>query len=426
MANEKYPNPPNPIQSIEIIEIDSEDEVPHSNSNNQNGVDDDDEVQFVSETPAEPGNSWESGSYQSSLDSLILRYFTAQSDYLHNTELLASPSRIQSERLRRSPSRTILTREARQNSGSASGTSARATAGSTTGGSSRRTLRDRIQSSGIWGTPGTTAGSTIASATAATMRRRLSNQLEEAAHASSYLRNYLDMYSLIRGRDDNDLDFEDDDDDDTYHDDGRYHDPYHNRYHDTYHGRFPHPYRVSPRHRPSHPTWLNAFGIPFSMFGTPEADEDAMDMGQNAMDAEPDVPEIKPIVPARLGYTKTISQDVIIACPGCKNEFGHDNQSVKLWVIVGCGHVICHNCSESLFRSKVINKKKAKSKNKGKAKWTAHPDTEEESNPHGEEEVNGAKVVTMEEDFKIVTKSKGSCPTCSRNIKKTSIQQLFL
>ncbi|KAF9999915.1 hypothetical protein BGZ79_006493 [Entomortierella chlamydospora] len=369
-----------PSQSVEIIEIDSEDEEPRRDYTHQDG-EGDEEVQFLHETPA-PMSSWESrGPLQPSIDNLLLRYFSEQ-----NVDLFASPSRTQAERGRQSPDRASQSRDARLNLNNNAGM---VTGETTSGTDPRRPLRDRVLSSGIWNTHGTSTGSTDASVAA---QRRLSNQLEEAADAASYLRHYLTLFR-----------------------------PSHDYEH--------HPYRQ--RHRRPRRGWL--FGedpidyIPFtddffSRRGSPEAQA-------STMNAEQDEPEHKPLVPARPGHTKTLSQDVILACPVCKNELGYGKENTKLWVVIGCGHVICGDCIESVFLSKVMKKKPAskKSKNKGKAKWTAPVDTEEDSGVQGEGETNGeSKAMNTEVGFKMVMKQSGHCPSCSRSIRKTSIQQLYL
>ncbi|KAF9115485.1 hypothetical protein BGX27_007614 [Mortierella sp. AM989] len=377
-----------PSQSVEIIEIDSEDEESSHIFDNQD-EDGDEEVQFISETPAAPGgssssSSWDSrGSLQPSLDNLLLRYFSEQEE----TEFWGSGR--EEEHRWQSLSRTPRPRENRQ----IPTDGVRATAGR----DARRPLRERIQSSGIWGAHGPAAGSPGASAAA----RRLSNQLEEAAGTASYLREYLNLF--------------------------------HPRDHEMYH-----PYRTQhQRHRRPLTGWLFGSEDPidfypgyFTRVQSPEEQAQAP-----TMDTEQGESERKPQIPARLGYTKSLDQDVIIACPVCKNELGHRKEDTKLWVVVGCGHVICDDCIESIFLFKVMLKRKPaaakKSKSKGKAKWMAPGDADEDSVNHGGGEADeasllGMKATNTEEAFKMVKKQSGNCPSCNRKIKKASIQQLFL
>ncbi|KAF9945373.1 hypothetical protein BGZ65_010833, partial [Modicella reniformis] len=190
----------------------------------------------------------------------------------------------------------------------------------------------------------------------------------------------------------------------------------------------------------------------------------------------------RPPVEARPGFTKTLSGNVRVMCPMCCLEFGHKGKDkTTLWVIMGCGHVVCGDCVDDIFMSKVAIKPKgrrtsiaarraAKGKEKAKSAGpssssSSPPPTPTEASSEMEEEIEmevdqtassaaassaaAAAAATMvssttapipivtqkkEEEiyapeetlFKLVKRATGSCPGCNRKIKKSSIQQLFL
>ncbi|KAF9153327.1 hypothetical protein BG015_003657 [Linnemannia schmuckeri] len=165
--------------------------------------------------------------------------------------------------------------------------------------------------------------------------------------------------------------------------------------------------------------------------------------------------ETKPVV-TRPGFTKVIDLETVIACPLCTKEFGHDgDQRPTLWVIVGCGHVVCGTCAEEIFISRKVIRGAStkgrrqslsrKSKGKGKAKWSPGPTDME---PGGEEEgldnisdgqapisptstttatiTTTAAAATTDSNIKVTKRVMGNCPGCQRKIKNTSLQQLYL
>ncbi|KAI1316344.1 hypothetical protein EDD11_010058 [Mortierella claussenii] len=188
--------------------------------------------------------------------------------------------------------------------------------------------------------------------------------------------------------------------------------------------------------------------------------------------------EAQPAVPARPGHTKSLNKTIIVACPVCKKELGHGGkENTKLWVVIGCGHVICDECIEGMFVSKVTIKASRrqslsrKSKGKGKARMTtpsittastADVDADMDAVAGTEKadatvicagtkteldtstgttlsataalnDVPAATTVGTEavQDLsagkvKIVPRMTALCPSCQRRIKKSSIQQLYL
>ncbi|KAG0332969.1 hypothetical protein BG004_001025, partial [Podila humilis] len=59
------------------------------------------------------------------------------------------------------------------------------------------------------------------------------------------------------------------------------------------------------------------------------------------------------------GFTRTVEATTRLACPRCKLDFGTAEKTggvTKLYVIMGCGHVICQDCVEPLFQKKVYTK----------------------------------------------------------------------
>lgn len=161
--------------------------------------------------------------------------------------------------------------------------------------------------------------------------------------------------------------------------------------------------------------------------------------------------EIKPVV-TRPGFTKVINLETVITCPLCTKEFGHDgDQKPTLWVIVGCGHVVCGACAKEIFISRKAirgNGTKGrrqslsrKPKGKGKAKWSPGPtdmetggedegvDTTSDGHaPTSPTSTTTATAVTETTDFsvKVTKRVMGNCPGCQRKIKNTSLQQLYL
>ncbi|KAF9919798.1 hypothetical protein FBU30_010527 [Linnemannia zychae] len=146
--------------------------------------------------------------------------------------------------------------------------------------------------------------------------------------------------------------------------------------------------------------------------------------------------ETKPVV-TRPGFTKTIDPQAMITCPLCTREFGHEgDKRPTLWVIVGCGHVVCGICAEEIFISRKCTKVRRqpipkKTKGKGKAKWSPEP-TDTENGGEDGITLDGVRPTsptlpaTAESNIKISKRVMGCCPGCQRKIKRTSLQQLYL
>lgn len=154
----------------------------------------------------------------------------------------------------------------------------------------------------------------------------------------------------------------------------------------------------------------------------------------------------KPEAEVAPGYTRSVDADTRLACPSCCNEFGIAEQTggvTKLFVIMGCGHVICHDCVEPLFLKKTaikppkgrkasLNKtptrapssRKSKGKEKESAVAAAATDGDAEMGPEQEPE-QGAEA-QEEERFKMVPRATGQCPSCSRKIRRPALQQIYL
>ncbi|KAK3831098.1 MAG: hypothetical protein J3R72DRAFT_455219 [Linnemannia gamsii] len=156
--------------------------------------------------------------------------------------------------------------------------------------------------------------------------------------------------------------------------------------------------------------------------------------------------ETKPVL-TRPGFTKTINPETVITCPLCTKAFGHDGDNrPTLWVIIGCGHVVCGTCAGEMFISrKVIRGATTKgrrqsmskrAKGKGKAKWSPGP-TDMEAG--GEDEnldttsdgvaptsPTSTTATSTENNIKVTKKVMGNCPGCQRKIRNTSLQQLYL
>ncbi|KAG0047817.1 hypothetical protein BGZ83_007214 [Gryganskiella cystojenkinii] len=170
------------------------------------------------------------------------------------------------------------------------------------------------------------------------------------------------------------------------------------------------------------------------------------------------------------GLTKIISADTVIVCPGCRLPFGHSGtEHTQLWVVWGCGHVICGECVDGLFVTKTEVKSSAvstnthsnsntatggasltKVKGKGRSKvrsssksraeavaavFEADEETGTESRtadvssamsvmPKDEVMVDSAQPV-MEKIYKITKKTMGNCPSCNRRVKRSSIIRLY-
>ncbi|KAF9327040.1 hypothetical protein BGZ91_001657 [Linnemannia elongata] len=161
--------------------------------------------------------------------------------------------------------------------------------------------------------------------------------------------------------------------------------------------------------------------------------------------------ETKPVM-TRPGFTKVINLETVITCPLCIKEFGHDgDKRPTLWVIVGCGHVVCGACAEEIFISRKAirgNGTKGrrqslsrKTKGKGKAKWSPGPtdmetggeDENLDTTSDGHAPTSPASTITAtataettDSNVKVTKRVMGNCPGCQRKIKNTSLQQLYL
>lgn len=152
----------------------------------------------------------------------------------------------------------------------------------------------------------------------------------------------------------------------------------------------------------------------------------------------------KPEMEVAPGYTRSIHAETRLACPSCSNEFGMAEKTggvTKLFVIMGCGHVICHDCVEPLFLKKTaikppkgrkasLNKtptraalsRKSKGKERESAVAAAAIDGDAEI---GREQEQGVEV-REGELFKMVPRATGQCPSCSRKIRRPALQQIYL
>ncbi|KAI8363154.1 hypothetical protein B0O80DRAFT_432858 [Mortierella sp. GBAus27b] len=240
----------------------------------------------------------------------------------------------------------------------------------------------------------------------------------------------------------------------------------HQHQHEHHHHHHHHPTRVADpfRDRPYHPNHHHAIFR-----------QDRLRREQQERVATP-----RPPPTVRQGFTKTLGGDVRIICPMCRNELGHKGgPNTTLWVVMGCGHVVCEDCVENIFISKVVIKGSrrkstgsAKSKGKEKAKsvrflstspstTSGSPEMEDDmdvdlpeqaagaggggggggvsSSAAGGETAGGKRgssgssktaeeqpAAAEEANFKLVKKATGLCPGCHRKIKKGSIQQLYL
>ncbi|KAF8924929.1 hypothetical protein EDD21DRAFT_374749 [Dissophora ornata] len=357
-----------PSQSVEIIEVNSDDETPHHSHDED---DERDEVLFVRETPAPAGsasgirsaNGRQMGGFA---EILLHNYFRQPEIYpreRQRVQRLRTPEDARRQRMHHILQRQ--TNHANTGIGNGAGASRR---------SPRRTLRERIASSGIWGYP--------------VAHFHQHAQEAEAPRFTAPLRGFFETvlaYGYPYGR------FEDDV----------------NNFAPFFDDEEPH------RH-----------------VGVAEANDTGLEDPEE---------ENKPLVPARPGHTKTLNPDVTVACPMCQLELGHrGKENTKLWVVVGCGHVICDDCIDGIFVSKIaIKGTKArrpsvskKAKGKGKAKWT---DADEEPGTQGNaglavlQDSSALEPKTpLEATFKVVKRTTGSCPSCSRKIKRTAMQQLYL
>jgi hypothetical protein len=163
--------------------------------------------------------------------------------------------------------------------------------------------------------------------------------------------------------------------------------------------------------------------------------------------------ETKPVV-TRPGFTKSIDPETVITCPLCTKEFGRDGDlRPTLWVIVGCGHVVCGTCAEEIFISRKAirgtgtkGRRRSllrKAKGKGKAKWspglndmeTGGEDEGLDTTSDGHAPTSPISTATAtatataalsDSSVKVTKKVTGNCPGCQRKIKNTSLQQLYL
>ncbi|KAI9232168.1 hypothetical protein MVEG_05580 [Podila verticillata NRRL 6337] len=153
----------------------------------------------------------------------------------------------------------------------------------------------------------------------------------------------------------------------------------------------------------------------------------------------------KPEVEVAPGYTRSVDANTRLACPSCSNEFGMAEKSggmTKLFVIMGCGHVICQDCVEPLFLKKTaikppkgrkapVNNKPARAasnrKSKGKERETAVATAEDGDAEMGEHDGQEQGTQAQEEElFKMVPRATGQCPSCSRKIRRPALQQIYL
>ncbi|GJJ71260.1 hypothetical protein EMPS_03610 [Entomortierella parvispora] len=143
------------------------------------------------------------------------------------------------------------------------------------------------------------------------------------------------------------------------------------------------------------------------------------------------------------GFTKALTVDTVVICPACQLPFGHSGvETAELWVIWGCGHVICGDCVDSLFITKTEIKPnqdtkvspskngrgKGRAKNKGSAKSAISAPAvgdggtdadASERDPTKDEEPEAENL------FKITKKQYGNCPCCNRKVKRSSIVRLY-
>ena len=141
------------------------------------------------------------------------------------------------------------------------------------------------------------------------------------------------------------------------------------------------------------------------------------------------------------GFTKALTLDTVVICPTCQLPFGHSGvETAQLWVIWGCGHVICGDCVDSLFITKTEIKSnqeslskaspskngrgKGRAKNKASAKMASEDDggadvNMSEQDPATKEDPEAEKL------YKITKKQYGNCPCCNRKVKRSSIVRLY-
>ncbi|KAF9429874.1 hypothetical protein BGZ94_009136 [Podila epigama] len=85
-------------------------------------------------------------------------------------------------------------------------------------------------------------------------------------------------------------------------------------------------------------------------------DRGAADETRRRADADAPASRLKRKAEVAPGYTRSVYAHTRLACPRCSVEFGTAEMNggeTKLWVIMGCGHVICDDCVEPLFTRRV-------------------------------------------------------------------------
>ncbi|CAO3570427.1 unnamed protein product [Mortierella alpina] len=136
----------------------------------------------------------------------------------------------------------------------------------------------------------------------------------------------------------------------------------------------------------------------------------------------------KPLPASRPGHTTVLTPSTAIACPLCRKAFGEKGDDTRLFALTSCNHVVCGDCVEEIFLTKVeikspsrASKSAATKRAKGKAKAV-------------ETQVSGAagpSSAPVEEAvpapaYKVVKKGSGSCPSCSSRVRRAQVQQLYL
>ena len=136
----------------------------------------------------------------------------------------------------------------------------------------------------------------------------------------------------------------------------------------------------------------------------------------------------KPLPASRPGHTTVLTPTTVIACPLCRKAFGEKGDDTKLFALTSCNHVVCGDCVEEIFLTKVEIKSPSKAsrsaaakraKGKAKAVETLDSGAAGSSSSLAEEAVPAPA-------YKVVKKGSGLCPSCSCRVRRAQVHQLYL
>ncbi|KAF9564100.1 hypothetical protein EC968_004631 [Mortierella alpina] len=141
-----------------------------------------------------------------------------------------------------------------------------------------------------------------------------------------------------------------------------------------------------------------------------------------------EVARAKPLPASRPGHTTVLTPSTVIACPLCRKAFGEKGDDIKLFALTSCNHVVCGDCVEEIFLTKVEIKSPSKASRSAAAKRSKGKAKAMETQVSG---AAGSSSSPTEDPipapaYRIVKKGSGSCPSCSSRVRRAQVQQLYL